>query len=294
MLSFKGLRFVLLSAFIALFLCAVAVTPALADGGDGKTSELESPPDPGTDPGTVPSTDPQSGEEDPGDVYSQETGTPGSGSGPEYGTDVTIAGDQEDAATADGIVLGEEPLAQPQIADDSALPAASDDTESEDPSITILMGIGPTGDPIWCPAAVATPLAGAAGCTASYSSLQDLLTYLTLHQPSVDGVIWLEKTFDSGTSDPGVTAFTLDGMVMSTMANYTLTIRGGWNGLGTKTIDINDPSEINARLEILSWKNDVTITGVELTGASMGSDTLYVTTSKKITLNRVKVVGNSL
>ena len=148
-------------------------------------------------------------------------------------------------------------------------------------------------DPIWCPASVSVPVANASGCTASYSSLQALIDYLTANQPAVDGVIWIEKTYDSSAADPAITVFTLDGSALTTMAAYRLTVRGGWNGPATGTIDVSDPSELNAALRILNWQNDVTLTDLLLTGASVGGPTLQVTTTGRIVLTRVAVEANA-
>ena len=104
-----------------------------------------------------------------------------------------------------------------------------------------------SSDPIWCPSTVLTPLNGTGGCSPSYTSFNDLLNWLTLNNPAKAGTIWIEKTYDSSTAtgvvtDVGDTSFTLDGLTLTNMANFALTIKGGWNGIGTKTIDVNDPS----------------------------------------------------
>ena len=63
-----------------------------------------------------------------------------------------------------------------------------------------------------------------------YTSLQALLTYLKDHEPAVDGVIWIEKTYDSSdplTGDDLETLFQINGLTETTWANYKLTIKGG-------------------------------------------------------------------
>lgn len=164
-----------------------------------------------------------------------------------------------------------------------------------------------TSDPIWCPATVATPVNNASGCSPSYTSFSDLLVWLQANNPSKAGIIWIEKSYDSSTAigtvtDVGVTEFVLDGDtgLLDSMANYALTIRGGWNGIGTKTVDTNDPSVFQgASLSILNWKGIITISDILIDGATSTTsgtgDTyaLLVETDKNIQLDRV-TVKNSL
>ena len=66
-------------------------------------------------------------------------------------------------------------------------------------------------DPIWCPAGVAIPKPLMNGCTASYTSFTALITYLDANEPAKDGVIWIEKGFDSGTGADSGLNFMLNG-----------------------------------------------------------------------------------
>ena len=69
-----------------------------------------------------------------------------------------------------------------------------------------------TSDPMWCPDGV-HPIANTGGCTASYTSMTDLLAALSgAGQPAVDGTIWIEATYDSSIAEPGgTTNITIDG-----------------------------------------------------------------------------------
>lgn len=157
-------------------------------------------------------------------------------------------------------------------------------------------------DPIWCPSGVATPVSGGSGCSPSYTSFNDLLTWLTTNNPASAGTIWIEKTYNSSTAtgtitDVGDTDFTLDGLSLTNMANFALTIQGGWNGIGTNTIDTNDPSEFRtALLRIVNWNANVTLSDVLVNGnnvaaSNTGADNsaLLVVTTGNIQLNRVTV-----
>jgi hypothetical protein len=147
------------------------------------------------------------------------------------------------------------------------------------------------GDPIWCPATTLTPVNGGAGCTTSFTSFQALIDHLIANPKSVNGVIWVEKSFDSSVGDPGDFVFTLNGDTdFAGMSNFALTIKGGWNGLGTGTVNTTDPSEFNGLLEIINWHNDVTISDILIT--DVGGPALNVITTGKVTLTRVKVNDN--
>jgi hypothetical protein len=58
-----------------------------------------------------------------------------------------------------------------------------------------------SGDPVWCPATLSAPTPGANGCTASYSSFQDLLIYLDANEVAQDGTIWIESSFMDATQN---------------------------------------------------------------------------------------------
>lgn len=156
-------------------------------------------------------------------------------------------------------------------------------------------------DPIWCPASVTTPAPGVSGCTdpgignVNYdpTQLSSLLTYLTSNQPGVAGVIWIEKGYDSSLTDGAATSYVLDGSVLTNMANFAITIKGGWNGLGTGTVDTTDPSEINVPLSIINWNADVTLSDLLITGVTNPVSTaLTVSTTKNITMDRIDVSDN--
>jgi hypothetical protein len=143
-----------------------------------------------------------------------------------------------------------------------------------------------TGDPVWCPSGV---LPGGTGCTTigSYTSLSALVAGIPV--PTGNGVIWIE-----GGADPGL-AVTIDGGTggnWETAANFSLTLRGGWNGLaGGVTHDYN-PSIFDTSISIINWNASVTLSDIQILGVTTG-DGLQVETSKDITLTRVHSDGNT-
>jgi hypothetical protein len=153
------------------------------------------------------------------------------------------------------------------------------------------------GDPMWCPVGV-TP--GGAGCTAPTNSFATMLANLTAMYgssgPAMAGVIWVESSYVSNTYDPLATEFVISGSSLTSMANFALTINGGWTGSGT-TLDPNSPSVFNTALSIINWNGDVTLKNILITGVTSGSSfnsaALDIHTTKKITLTNVKVEGNN-
>ncbi len=148
------------------------------------------------------------------------------------------------------------------------------------------------GDPIWCPATVTVPTPGLGGCTISYPSLSGLLgdPIFSSTGPGVNGVIWIEKTYDKANDNA---AITLDGNTLTSMSAFTLTLKGGWNGAGTGTQDLLTPSIFDVSLHIINWKNDVTLSNIVFDATTTGSaNTLEVSSTKNIKLDRVKVTNN--
>ena len=160
-----------------------------------------------------------------------------------------------------------------------------------------------SGDPVWCPATLSNPTPGMNGCSnpANYSSasLDSLLSYLSANQSlfAKNGTIWIEDNYVSGTNDPAISGFTLDGSgatgyAFGTLSNYALTIQGGWcQSSCLHTIDTSSPSQFTVPIEIENWNNNVTVNDVVITGAS--GDGLTITTKKNITLTRVQSNSNS-
>lgn len=164
-----------------------------------------------------------------------------------------------------------------------ALPLASEEAAS------VVAG----SDPIWCPASTAMPVDNGSGCSPRFDSFSALLTWLDTNDPGVAGTIWIEKGYDSGSvaGDWAVTRFEFNG-TGRVMANFALNIKGGWNGLGTNTIDINDPSEFNGGLHFTDWNGDITISDLLITGVDQIGVALNIGTAKKITVLRVDVESN--
>jgi hypothetical protein len=130
-----------------------------------------------------------------------------------------------------------------------------------------------SSDPMWCPDGV-NPVANTDGCTDSYGSLTDLLSALSgSGQPTQNGTIWIEKTYDSSVAEPGSTTnITIDGNNgnFSSWRDYSLTVQGGWDGTGSGTISGTSLFS-DDRFRIINWQNNVTIRDIVFDGASGGA-----------------------
>ncbi|MCZ2121954.1 MAG: right-handed parallel beta-helix repeat-containing protein [Anaerolineales bacterium] len=140
-------------------------------------------------------------------------------------------------------------------------------------------------DPIWCPEG-AQPIAGSGGCTASYTNLADLVTYLSGAQPASNGTIWIT----SGT-DTSAAPITIDGSVLSAWANYELTIQGGWDGSATGTI--SGQTNFDVGLAILDWNNNIVVNNLTFGDTNSTESLLVAINTGDITLDSVNANGNT-
>lgn len=110
-------------------------------------------------------------------------------------------------------------------------------------------------DPIWCPdGSIPTP--GSFGCTASFNTLGELVTYLMNHQPTQNGTIWIQEGDDASVGPIGI-----NGAIASTWANYALTLNGGWSGIPGDS-NIIGSTTFSRPIEIIGWQNDVSINDI--------------------------------
>ena len=124
-----------------------------------------------------------------------------------------------------------------------------------------------TGDPIWCPAG-ASPIAGTGGCTASYTDLYSLVNAIVtsaISQPNQNGTIWISAGTDNSASN-----ISIDGSVLTTWANYTLTLQGGWDGTSS-TIPVGT-SDFSKAIAITNWKIDVAVNDITISNTSATGD----------------------
>jgi hypothetical protein len=141
---------------------------------------------------------------------------------------------------------------------------------------------------IWCPATVSPPTSNKNGCTLAYSTFGALMTRLSEKDPAIAGKVWIGKDYNSSTAMDADVYF--DGLTaLPKMAKYALTIQGGWNGLGTQTVDPSQPSNLDGdSLGIDNWHGNVTVRNIRVLNASTGcAGGVCVFTAGNIKLDRV-------
>ena len=117
---------------------------------------------------------------------------------------------------------------------------------------------------------------------------------LVAKNPAATGTIWIGKNYNSVKAGDANLLF--DGLTLTMMAEYDLTIQGGWDGLGKETIDPNIPSTLDGiSLLIFSWKGNITLKDLRMQNAigDSGKAALCVRTASSIQLERV-LANNSL
>jgi len=142
---------------------------------------------------------------------------------------------------------------------------------------------------VWCPASLSAPTPGANGCTPSSTNLANLIGVLSGAPPAQDGIIWIQ----AGT-DGSIIQVTLNAAALGAMPQYKLTLRGGWDGNpGSKLI--TGSSTFGARLAIVNWLNDVTLSDIDIAFApgTAATDALSISTSGNLTLTRVNSHHNN-
>ncbi|HCR70771.1 MAG TPA: hypothetical protein DIW23_04950 [Anaerolineae bacterium] len=149
------------------------------------------------------------------------------------------------------------------------------------------------GDPVWCPATLSAPTPGANGCTSSYVSFQDLITYLDANEQAMDGTIWIESSYNSSVNDAASSGFVFSGGTFTTMRDYALTIQGGWNGVSGSS-SIGSASIFSGDyLVVANWNANVTINDIAMNGTS-GSHGITVVTNGAVNLSDVSVQNSNL
>lgn len=131
-----------------------------------------------------------------------------------------------------------------------------------------------TSDPIWCMDGVA-PDPTDPNCSPSFASMTELISWLTVYDPNAAGTIWIEDSYDSGSNflDNGLN-FALYGLTLTNMANNSLTIQGGWNGIVDDTT-ITGSSEFNGYLQIVNWNGNITLNNIIVDGAVGDGVSIY-------------------
>ncbi|MFN8413718.1 MAG: HYR domain-containing protein [Anaerolineales bacterium] len=155
-------------------------------------------------------------------------------------------------------------------------------------------------DPIWCPASVLIPTAGANGCTTN-QTITGLLALMRANAGnafSQDGKIFLEKPNGAGFT----TSLIFDNSVGSlgtsfnTLKNFNIFVIGGWNGGATTTLSGNTNFGNNAVVRFgssgagNSWVGNITLQDINVNNNQSANTSVQVFGSTgSVTLNDVNV-----
>ena len=145
------------------------------------------------------------------------------------------------------------------------------------------------GDPVWCPSTLSAPTPESNGCTSSYTSFQDLITYLDANEQAEAGVIWIESSYDSSVNDATSSGFSIQESFFTTMSNYALTIQGGWSGISGDA-SIGSASVFNGDFIFIDWNANVTVNNISINNTT--SDGLIIDTTQDINISNVSANNN--
>lgn len=146
-------------------------------------------------------------------------------------------------------------------------------------------------DPQWCPVGVTPGAATCSGVKSSFNGanpVNNLIQWLEDNQPNKAGVIWIADDY-IGTVGLEGGPVVLDGANYGTMANFALTINGGWSGDNNTVINPNTPSTFEVPFSIINWTGTITINNIVIDSATGSNYALDVITAGNITLNNVDV-----
>ncbi|MCA2000970.1 MAG: right-handed parallel beta-helix repeat-containing protein [Chloroflexi bacterium] len=206
---------------------------------------------------------------------------------PSGGEESIPAEPSEEAAAVEETVFAAEVLEQ--LPENTALVVVDETGEALPLATEAAAEIVSRGDPMWCPAG-ATP--GDASCTGSFGDFASLIAALEADAASgspvyggVAGVIWVEDSYDG--NDDFQIGF--DGLTLSQLVGYDLTIRGGWSGGNNTTI--TGVSRTDVSMVFVNWIGNIFIENMEIAAGDGAAATfgLGVATTGDISLNNVSV-----
>ncbi len=230
------------SLFIITLLVAQMITPSIVFADEG--------------------TPPPAKEETPVVETASDTmvSTPTTSSSQQEEISVTEAAVTEEPANSNSEVVVEESL-QENVTFAEALEMAPEGTDGVvvnekgelEPLVTEEAAqIVAEADPIWCPAG---QLPGDAGCTASHTSVTNLVNELVGNTAKFNGAGTIYFTPTYSTPDA-----TLDGGTLTALTD--LIVQGGWNGTSGAGYALNGVTTFSTGLTVTSWNGNVTLKNI--------------------------------
>ena len=149
-------------------------------------------------------------------------------------------------------------------------------------------------DPIWCPATNLTPTPGTNGCTESFSSFTELLTYLEANDGDAayqqDGTIYVQQGAYLG----GEESIDFNSYNLTNLSQKKLTVQGGWDTVDN-SVDPADTSEFTVPFIIGSssnpWVGSLTFNNIIINGVG-GQAGLTLYSQGDINLSNVEVTNS--
>ena len=285
---------------------------AEASGTDGDTSEEGATEEQPTETGEG-ETDEAATEEDVTGAPVEETAEVqvDASTTSEEGTD-ELPADETGEELADE-ATAEEPSLMEQVPENTEVVVLNAEGEAEPLATQEVADAVVESDPIWCPAGQA-PTPGANGCTDSYSSFDELLTFLKDNEGNAvyqtAGTIYVEMGAYGGPE----ASINLAAEDFTYLDTNPLTIQGGWNtstGTTTDTTSFDVPFVIGS--ESNPWGgsltiNDIIISGVDGVGLTVYSNEsvtiqdseftqnnaagVFIDSKKDVTVRRSKINDN--
>jgi len=203
----------------------------------------------------------------------------------------------EEAVESDVDTAAEEPSLMEQVPDNTEIVVVNAEGEAEPLATQEAAEAVVNSDPIWCPAGQG-PTPGANGCTDSYSSFDDLLTFLKADEAGAggtgtyqgNGTIYVEMGVYGG----GESAIDFNTYGFTTFDDNDLTIQGGWNttsGTTTDTTTFNVPIVIGS--DTTPWGGSLTLRNIIIT--DVGDNTaLTVYSNGDVTVEDSEVKSNDV
>lgn len=230
------------------------------------------------------------------------------------GTTDNLENTKEDVLTQQPQVVEETPAAPAQEAGPKkSLPKDSPVLQSlpKNTQVTVLNSMGQpqplatqeavealsTSDPIWCPATQLTPTPGANGCTQSFTSFTDLLTFLSQTTDPIfsgPGTIFVQGGAYQGPED----TIDFNNFDLSNISSSNLTITGGWNTTDNTIDAATGTTFSNVTLVIGSsanpWGGSLTLNNLNFGFTSSGQTNasgITVHSNVDINLSNIEVVN---
>ena len=211
-------------------------------------------------------------------------------------------GDSENNSNAESDLVAESQPAEP-VVEETGSSILSDVPENT--SVTVLNADGQpeplatesaanaittTSDPIWCPQGQ-PPIPGANGCTASFTSFDALLTFLSGNASYQGaGTIFVQQ----GAYNGGESSIDFNSYNLGNISNSDLSVQGGWNTT-TNIVDPTTTSDFGISILIGSsanpWGGSLTINNIIIRNTS---DTgLVVYSQNDINVSNVQVINSA-